>query len=280
MDLDDVTAIADGGERHADSEQEYRQIAVTVENRIGHIEIDRPEQLNSITVRTLEEIERAVEMLEAAEDVRVLLVSGSGDRAFSTGFDAASAEPASGIDATEISRYGQQVFGAFEACPKPVIAAIDGYCLGGGMELATAADVRIASEGAQFGQPEHTLGLLPGWGGTQRLSAIVGEGRAKEIIFTARNDYDAQTMADYGFVNDVVESDSLEERANELAQELAAGPPIAQQLTKRAMRAGRDDTDAGLAVEASAFGHLFTTDDVQEGLAAFQAGRDPEFEGK
>lgn len=280
MDLDDITAIADGGERHTDSGREYQQIAVTVEDRIGHIEIDRPEQLNSITVRTLEEIELAVEMLEEAEDVRVLVVSGSGGRAFSTGFDAVSAEPTSGIDATEISRYGQQVFGAFEACPKPVIAVIDGYCLGGGMELATAADVRIASEGSQFGQPEHTLGLLPGWGGTQRLSAIVGEGRAKEIIFTARNDYDAQTMADYGFVTDVVDGDSLEDRANELARELAAGPPIAQQLTKRAMRAGRDDTDAGLAVEASAFGHLFTTDDVQEGLAAFQAGRDPEFKGE
>ena len=282
---DALEGIADDGGFYPDGGDEtdtraYEQISVTVEDRVGHIEIDRPHRMNSITVQMLEEIDQAVESLQEDDDVWALLVSGAGDRAFSAGFDAASAAPGSGLEATELSRYGQQVFGAFEECPKPVVAAVDGYCLGGGMELATAADMRIAGEGAQFGQPEHDLGLLPGWGGTQRLSAIVGEGRAKEIIFTARNDYDAETMADYGFVNEVVDSGGLEERAWELARELAAGPPIAQKFTKRAILAGRDDTDAGLEVEASAFGHLFTTDDVWEGLAAFQQDRDPEFEGK
>ncbi|MCU4718250.1 3-hydroxyacyl-CoA dehydrogenase/enoyl-CoA hydratase family protein [Halapricum hydrolyticum] len=282
---DGLREIADNGGFYADDEGEasgraYEQISVEIDGRVGHIEIDRPHRMNSITVQMLEEIEHAVEALEEDDDVRSLLVSGAGDRAFSAGFDAASAAPGSGLEATEISRYGQQVTGAFEECPKPVVAAIDGYCLGGGMELATGADLRVASERAQFGQPEHNLGLLPGWGGTQRLSAIVGEGRAKEIIFTARNDYDAETMADYGFVNEVVENESFEERARELARELAAGPPIAQKFTKRAMHAGRDDTGAGLEVEAAAFGHLFTTDDVWEGLAAFQQDRDPEFEGQ
>ncbi|QSG06198.1 3-hydroxyacyl-CoA dehydrogenase/enoyl-CoA hydratase family protein [Halapricum desulfuricans] len=269
-----------GGEGDASEGRTYEQISVEVDDRVGHIEIDRPHRMNSITVGMLEEIEHAVETLQEDDDVRALLVSGAGDRAFSAGFDAASAAPGSGLEAAEISRYGQQVTGAFEECPKPVVAAIDGYCLGGGMELATGADLRVASERSQFGQPEHELGLLPGWGGTQRLSAIVGEGRAKEIIFTARKDYDAETMAEYGFVNEVVANDAIEERARELARELAAGPPIAQKFTKRAMHAGRDDTDAGLEVEASAFGHLFTTDDVWEGLAAFQQDRDPEFEGE
>jgi enoyl-CoA hydratase/3-hydroxyacyl-CoA dehydrogenase len=209
-----------------------------------------------------------------------VLLTGAGDRAFSAGFDASTASIASGIDAAEMSRYGQQVFGRLEELPMPVLAAIDGYCLGGGMELATCADVRIASERSNFGQPEHNLGLLPGWGGTQRLRHIVGEGRAKEIIFTARNDYSSEEMADYGFVTEVVANDEFDDRAWEFARDLAAGPPIAQMFTKRAMLAGRDDTDAGLEVEASAFGHLFETDDVWEGLAAFQQDREPEFEGK
>ncbi|MEF8974892.1 MAG: 3-hydroxyacyl-CoA dehydrogenase NAD-binding domain-containing protein [Halapricum sp.] len=260
--------------------REYEQISVDVDGRVGHIAIDRPHRMNTITVDMLEEIEHAVDALEDDEEVRALLVTGAGDRAFSAGFDAASAAPGSGLEAAEMSRYGQQVFGKFEASPMPVLAAVDGYCLGGGMELATAADMRIASEGSSFGQPEHNLGLLPGWGGTQRLSAIVGEGRAKEIIFTADNDYDPETMADYGFVNEVVAGEEFEDRAWELARDLAAGPPIAQKFTKRAMLAGRDDTDAGLEIEASAFGHLFTTDDVWEGLAAFQQDREPEFEGK
>ena len=161
----------------------------------------------------------------------------------------------------------------------PVVAGIDGYCLGGGMELATCADLRVASERSELGQPEHDLGLLPGWGGTQRLKHIVGEGRAKEIIFTADR-FDAETMAKYGFVNEVVSNDELQDRAFELAADLAAGPPIAQKYTKRAMLAGRDDTDAGLEVESQAFGHLMNTDDLMEGITAFMGGGEPDFQGK
>jgi len=282
---DELRAIAEsGGFYGSDDEEaglEFEQITVGIDGHVGHIEIDRPHRMNTITVQMLEEIEAAMDaFIDGEEDVRSVLVTGAGDRAFSAGFDAASAAPGSGLEAAEMSRYGQQVFGTFEEAPMPVLAAIDGYCLGGGMEMATAADMRIASEGSQFGQPEHNLGLLPGWGGTQRLSAVVGEGRAKEIIFTADNDYDPETMSDYGFVNEVVAGGEFEDRAWELARDLAAGPPIAQKFTKRAMLAGRDDTDAGLEVEASSFGHLFTTDDVWEGLAAFQQDRDPEFEGE
>ncbi len=161
----------------------------------------------------------------------------------------------------------------------PVVAGIDGYALGGGMELATCADLRVASERSELGQPEHNLGLLPGWGGTQRLARIVGEGRAKEIIFTGDR-YDADEMAEYGFINEVVDNDALHEHALELAKDMAAGPPVAQKLTKRAMLAGRDDIDAGLEVESQAFGHLIGTDDVMEGINAFMGDGEPNFEGK
>ncbi|WP_232701912.1 3-hydroxyacyl-CoA dehydrogenase/enoyl-CoA hydratase family protein [Halobacterium wangiae] len=258
----------------------FDNVSVSVDGNVGHLEIDRPHRMNTISGDLLDELGEAIDALDADEDVRTILLTGAGDKAFSAGADvqsmAGSADP---IDAVELSRKGQQTFGKLEECDVPVVAGIDGYCLGGGMELATCADMRVASKRSELGQPEHNLGLLPGWGGTQRLKHIVGEGRAKEIIFTAER-YDPETMADYGFVNEVVDNDELEDRAWELARDLAAGPPIAQTYTKRAMLAGRDSTDAGLETEAQAFGQLMNTQDLMEGISAFSADRDPDFEGR
>jgi len=249
---------------------------------VGHVVIDRPHRMNTISADLLDELNEAVDHLEDDEDVRAILLTGEGDKAFSAGADVQSmaAGGADPLGAVELSKHGQQTFGKLESADVPVLAAIDGYCYGGGMELATCADLRIATPRSQFGQPEHNLGLLPGWGGTQRLSHIVGEGRAKEIIFTADQDYDAETMADYGFVNEVVDVDAFEDRAHEFAADLAAGPPVAQRFTKRAMLKGRENTAAGLEVENQAFGHLMNTDDVMEGVTAFMSDRDPEFEGE
>jgi enoyl-CoA hydratase/3-hydroxyacyl-CoA dehydrogenase len=183
------------------------------------------------------------------------------------------------VVAAELSRKGQRTYGKLEESGKPVVAGIDGYCLGGGMELSICADLRVASERSEFGQPEHDLGIMPGWGGSVRLQRIVGMGRAKEIIFTADR-YDAETMREYGFVNDVVPNDELEDRAWELARDLAAGPPVAQRYTKRAMHRGWDDLEAGLEAEANAFGLLYATDDLMEGVSAFMGDSEPEFEGK
>ncbi len=236
--------------------------------------------MNTISNELLAELSEAIDLLEDDDEVRSILITGEGDRAFSAGADVQSmASGADPLQGQELSREGQQTFGKLEACDLPVVAGIDGYCLGGGMELATCADLRVASERSEFGQPELDLGLLPGWGGTQRLKHIVGEGRAKEIILTADR-FEAATMADYGFVNDVVDNDNLLEEALELASDLAGGPPIAQKFTKRAMLAGRDDTDAGLEYEASAFGHLMGTEDLMEGMTAFMGDGEPEFEGK
>jgi enoyl-CoA hydratase/3-hydroxyacyl-CoA dehydrogenase len=266
---------ADGGEAS------YETIEVDYPREmVARILIDRPHRMNTISPDVMDELVDALDRLEADDEVRAITLMGSGDRAFSAGADvqamATNAEP---LEATNLSRKGQETFGRLEASPMPIVAGIDGYALGGGMELATCADLRVASERSELGQPEHDLGLLPGWGGTQRLRAIVGEGRAKEIIFTAER-YDAEEMAEYGFVNEVVANDELEAHTLDLAEDLAAGPPVAQELTKKAMLAGRDDTEAGLEVEAQAFGHLIGTDDVMEGVMAFVNDEEPNFQGK
>ncbi|NKE35867.1 3-hydroxyacyl-CoA dehydrogenase [Natronococcus sp. JC468] len=271
-------------DRASDEDGDIAFDAIRVEypgEMVGHVVLDRPHRMNTISEELLDELEDAIEVLEDDDEVRSILLTGEGDRAFSAGADIQSmaAGGADPIETTELSKRGQEVFGTLEACEMPVVAGIDGYCLGGGMELSMCADLRVASAGSEFGQPELDLGLIPGWGGTQRLSAIVGEGRAKEIILTADR-FDAETLESYGFVNEVVDGEELEDRALELAADLAGGPPIAHRYAKRAMLAGRDDTDAGLEYEASAFGQLMATDDLMEGITAFMGDDEPEFEGK
>jgi enoyl-CoA hydratase/3-hydroxyacyl-CoA dehydrogenase len=279
--VEHLRTLAERGEGfHDGSEAEYDALRVDRRAGVGHLVIDRPHQLNTISADVLADLDDALTALEEDDETRVVLLAGAGDRAFSAGTDiqqvAAERDPRSTVD---LSREGQRVFGRFESSPLPVVAVVDGFCLGGGLELAACADLRVASRRSTFGLPEHNLGIMPGWGGTQRLRHIVGEGRAKEIIFTAER-YDAETMADYGFVNEVVANDAVDERARDLARSLAAGPPVAQAYTKRVMLRGRDDTDAGLELEAQAFGHVFGTDDASEGIAAFDSDRDPEFTGE
>jgi enoyl-CoA hydratase/3-hydroxyacyl-CoA dehydrogenase len=269
------------GDDESEETMEFDTIRVEYEGRVGHVVLDRPHRMNTISADLLDDLDSAIDALADDDEVRAVLVTGEGEKAFSAGADVQSmaAGGADPIAAVELSRTGQQTFGKLETCDMPVVAGIDGYCLGGGMELSMCADIRIASERSQLGQPEHNLGLLPGWGGTQRLPNIVGEGRAKEIIYTADR-YSAEEMADYGFVNEVVGNDELQAEAMAMAEKLAGGPPIAQRYTKRAMLAGRHDTDAGLEIEAQAFGALYNTDDLMEGITAFIGDRDPEFEGE
>jgi enoyl-CoA hydratase/3-hydroxyacyl-CoA dehydrogenase len=268
------------GESEAASGPSYESVSVERDGRVGRLVLDREHRLNSITLEMLDEIATAIEELEADDEVRAVVVEGAGSRAFSSGADVTSmAGSASPLDAIDLSRRGHEVTARLEDCPMPVVAAIDGYALGGGMELAAAADIRVATERSELGQTEPTFGLMPGWGGTQRLPRIVGEGRAKEILLTGDR-YDAAEMAEYGFLTDVVPVDEFPEAALDLARDLASGPPVAQRFIKDAVHAGRDDEEAGLDVEAFAFGHLFGTDDLMEGVTAFASDRDPEFEGK
>ncbi|SEL61393.1 3-hydroxyacyl-CoA dehydrogenase/enoyl-CoA hydratase family protein [Haloferax larsenii] len=271
----------DDGSDEADDSLQFDNIAVEIREGVGHITLDRPHRLNTISTELMDDLSDALDTLEADDEVRAILLTGAGDRAFSAGADVTSIAAGGGdaVSGVELSRKGQQTFGKLEEMDKPVVAGIDGFCLGGGMELSMCADLRIATERSQFGQPEHDLGLIPGWGGTVRLQRIVGTGRAKEIIFSAER-YDAETMADYGFVNEVVDNEDFETQAFEYAQKFAQGPPIAQRYTKRAMHNGWENTDAGLEVESQGFGLLFTTSDLMEGIAAFTSDRDPEFTGE
>jgi enoyl-CoA hydratase/3-hydroxyacyl-CoA dehydrogenase len=272
-----------GGEAGEPAGREFEAIRFEYpRENVAEIVLDRPHQMNTITLQLLEEFEAAVDSLHDADDTRAVVVSGAGDRAFSAGANAtsiATSDRPLNLLGVELSRQGQSIFGSLESLPMPVVAAIDGYTLGGGMELAACADLRVASERSTFGQPEHDLGIMPGWGGTQRLKEIVGEGRAKEIILTADH-YDPETMADYGFVNEVVPDDELRGAALDLAAELARGPPLAQEYTKKAFLAGRDDTTAGMEMEAQAFGHLVGSEDFMEGVAKMQSDDHPEFEGR
>jgi len=260
---------------------DFESLRIERTDAVARVILDRPAALNTITPTLLDELATAIDTLDADSDVRCLLLSGAGDRAFSAGAElsALADDELTATDGVELARTGQQTFGRLDACDTPVVAAIDGFCLGGGMELATAADLRLATAESTFGQPEHNLGLLPGWGGTQRLPNLIGESRAKELIFTGDR-YSAAEMADYGFLARVVDADEFDERALAVADQVAAGPPLAQKYTKRAMRAGRDDTDAGLEVEAHAFGQLLDTEDFSEGVTAFSNDEEAEFIGE
>ncbi len=278
---------ADRGGFHADdadhegSEREFTTIELAYPgDMVGQIVLSREARMNSINPGMLEELETALELFEEDDEVRAILITGKGDRAFSAGADVTSmASSASPLDGIELSRTGQSTFGAFEESPLPVVAAIDGFALGGGFELAMCCDYRLASKRSELGLPEHNLGLLPGWGGTQRLQRLVGMSRAKEIILTAER-FDADTMYEYDVVNEVVPNDEFETRAHELAADMAGGPPVSRALTKQAMLKGAEDIDAGLELEAQAFGHLLGTDDLMEGITAFMGDSEPEFEGK
>ncbi|MDY6764555.1 MAG: enoyl-CoA hydratase-related protein, partial [Halobacteria archaeon] len=270
------------GEADEEGEAEFETLKIEkTDDMVGHIKINRPHRLNSINAELVDELDGAIDMLEDDDEVRAILLTGEGDRAFSAGADVQSLSSIASDPLTviELSRKGQRVFGRLETVDMPVVAGIDGYCLGGGMELATCADLRVASKRSEMGQTEFNLGIMPGWGGTQRLQRIVGQGRAKEIIFTAER-FDAETMYEYGFVNEVVENDEFDERAYELAADLAAGPPVAHKFTKRAMNKGWENIEAGFEIESEAFGHIFNTEDLMEGISAFMSDREPEFEGK
>ena len=276
-------AAADGGFYPEDGDEEVAFDTLRLEypsDRVARVVLDRPHQLNTVTPEMLAEFEAAVDRVEADDEVRALVVAGEGDQAFSAGADAAGmAGDAESAQAVALSRDGQAAWGRLEELAVPVVAAVDGFALGGGMELAACADMRVASERSTFGQPERDLGILPGWGGTQRLTAIIGEGRAREVVLTGDH-YDPETMADYGFVNEVVPAEELMKTALDLAEDLAAGPPLAQEYIKRAFLAGRDDTEAGLEVEAQAFGHVVASEDFLEGVSKMGSEVDPEFEGK
>ena len=259
---------------------EEKPILVRKEKNLAWILLNRPNKLNAMDLEMLDLLESALAELESDEEVRCILLKGSGDRAFSAGADITLLSTFSPKEAKTFSEKGQHVFAKIRELPKPVIAVVNGYALGGGCELAIACDFRIASEKARFSQSEINLGLMPGWGGTQLLPRIVGTTRAREMILSGRM-VEAGEAYNIGLVNRVVAPEKLDEEAVKLAEGLASGPSKALAASKRLLNLSlQTPLNEGLKKEAEDFSGLFSTEDFREGVAASKERRKPVFKGK
>lgn len=259
---------------------EFKNTLYEKRDGMATITINRPQAMNAMNEETIPEILSRLEDAEKDENVRVIVITGAGEKAFCAGLDLKPMRDINVIKAVEMSRRGQKLTLAIEEVGKPVIAAINGYALGGGLELAMACDIRIASEKARIGQPEVNVGLIPGWGGTQRLPRLVGKGIAKELIFTGKM-IDAKTAERIGLINVVVPPDELMSTVEELTKVIMSKPPIAIRLAKELINSSIEtDQGTGLVHEAEAFGILSSTEDYREGVSAFIEKRKPEYKGK
>jgi enoyl-CoA hydratase len=259
---------------------EQPNVRMEVADSIATLTIDRPEKLNALNAATLRELGAAMGELRDRADVRGVIVTGSGPRAFVAGADIGELAAMGPIEGVETSRLGQRVFREIELSRKPVVAAVNGYALGGGCELALACHLRVAAEGARFGLPEVKLGLLPGYGGTLRLPRIVGKGRALELILTGEP-IDAREAHRIGLANRVVPAETLLDECRSLLASILRNGPIAVGLAIECATRGLEmSLDDGLALESNLFGLLAATDDMREGTRAFLEKRPAEFKGK
>ena len=259
---------------------DYQNILCAVENGIATITINRPKALNALNLDTVTELKDAIEKIAVDKAVKVVVITGAGEKSFVAGADIKEMATKTPAEGREWGQFGQNVFTEIENMPQPVIAAINGFCLGGGCELSCACDIRYASENAKFGQPEVGLGITPGFGGTQRLTRVVGRGQAKELIYTGGM-IGAEDAKAIGLVNKVVPQEELMPAVLKLAGKIAKNAPVAVQLSKAAINRGINcDVVTGIAYEAEVFGLCFSTNDQKEGMAAFCEKRKATFEGK
>jgi enoyl-CoA hydratase/3-hydroxyacyl-CoA dehydrogenase len=258
----------------------YETIKVEREQSTLWIILNRPHRLNAFNDVLIEELSDILETAEKDLSVRCVVITGDGDRAFSAGADVTAFPKATPVTAEMFSRAGQKTFGKIEEMSKPVIAAINGYALGGGLELALACDFRVAAEHAELGSPEIALGLIPGWGGTQRLVRLIGLGRAKEMVMLGTR-LKADEALRIGLVNKVVHYEKLRDEVRELAKKLSEGPPVALKYAKHAVNFGAQvPLNVGLRLEAAMMGLAFSTEDLKEGVEALMSKRKADFKGK
>jgi enoyl-CoA hydratase/3-hydroxyacyl-CoA dehydrogenase len=258
----------------------YETIKVERDQSTLWIILNRPQRLNTFNDVLLEELADMLGTAENDPSIKCVVITGDGDRAFSAGADVTMFPKATPTKAEEFSRAGQKTFGKVEEMSKPVIAALNGFALGGGLELALACDFRVAAEHAELGSPEITLGLIPGWGGTQRLVRTVGLPKAKELVMLGGR-IKADEALKIGLVHKVVHYDKLRQEVAELAKKLSDGPPIAMKYAKYAVNYGTQvPLEAGLRLEAALMGLAFSTEDLKEGVEALMSRRKPEFKGK
>jgi enoyl-CoA hydratase len=257
----------------------YRNLLIADQGAVRRIIINRPDKLNALNFDTIGELRQAFAEAEAATGVRVIVLTGAGSKAFVAGADIAEMNGLSPIQGRDFSRHGQKLMQQIEECGKPVIAMLNGFALGGGMELAMACHLRIASNTAKLGQPEINLGLIPGFGGTQRLLRLAGRGPALELCLLGQP-IDATRALALNLVTRVVPADQLEAETDRLAEQLAAAAPQAlRAMIGAIVQAGEAPLSAALDYESQAFAVTFSTDDMKEGTSAFMDRRKPQFRG-
>ena len=259
---------------------ELKNVLLEKNDHLAVVTINRPKALNALNSETLNDLNTVLNDLEQDNNIYCVILTGAGEKAFVAGADIAEMKDLNEEQGKEFGLLGNKVFRRLENLDKPVIAAISGFALGGGCELAMACDIRIASERARFAQPEVGLGITPGFGGTQRLPRLVGEGKAKELIYTC-----AQVKADealrIGLVNKIVPLETLMDEAKAMANMIIANAPIAVRLCKDAINRGMQvDIDSAVVIEAEDFGKCFLSEDQTEGMTAFMERREKNFQNK
>ncbi|GAA0122663.1 MAG: short-chain-enoyl-CoA hydratase [Clostridium argentinense] len=258
---------------------DFKNLIFEKEGNIAIVKLNRPKALNALNSETLKELDNAIELIENDAEIYAVVLTGEG-KAFVAGADISEMRELNSLEGRQFGILGNKVFRRIETLDKPIIAAVNGFALGGGCELSMAADIRIASSKAKFGQPEVGLGITPGFGGTQRLARLVGEGKAKELIFTG-DLINAEEALRIGLVNKVVEPEQLVEEATNMAKKIASNAPIAVKLCKDAINKGMQmDIDNALMYESQVFGLCFSTEDQKEGMGAFIEKRDKTFKNK
>lgn len=258
----------------------FKNILTEVVDRTGVITINRPKVLNALDMDTISELDVAVRRMDDASGVRVVVLAGAGDKAFAAGADIDAMQKMSRQQAEDFIEQGHRLMSAIERCTKPVVAAVRGYALGGGTELALACDIVYAADDAKFGLPEVRLGIFPGFGGTQRLALAIGPSRAREMILSGRT-IDAAQAYEWGLVNRVVPAAELKNEVNAVAAEIAANAPLAVAAAKEAINSGVNrNLDAGIEDERALFVKLFNSADREEGMSAFLKRGRAVFRGK
>jgi enoyl-CoA hydratase len=257
----------------------YQTLLTTLEKGIFTITINRPDKLNALNKSVFDDLDAVITEVEGTVAIKAAIITGTGAKAFVAGADISEFTQLDGPQGMELARRGQNVFFRIENCSKPIVAAVNGFALGGGCELAMACHFRVASEHAKFGQPEVNLGLIPGYGGTQRLVQLIGKGRALELLMTG-NMIDSQTALQYGLVNYVVPQGELLPKTLGLLQTITSKAPLAISKCITAVNAVFDHTKNGYEAELEAFGACFETEDMKEGAAAFLEKRKAVFTGK
>jgi enoyl-CoA hydratase len=257
----------------------YQTLLATLENGIYTITINRPDKLNALNKDVFTDLNKALDEIESNAGIKSVIITGAGPKAFVAGADISEFGGLNKEQAMALAKRGQDIFARIENSPKPIVAAVNGFALGGGCELAMACHFRIASENAKFGQPEVNLGLIPGYGGSQRLVQLVGKGRAIELLITA-NMIDANTALQYGLVNYVTTTEELLNKTRAVLDLINSKAPLAVAACIKAANAVFDESKDGYALEIEEFGNAFATEDMKEGTSAFLEKRKANFSGK